>query len=85
LITEKSTGYLFFIPKRSPFIPGIVREIKDKPRILLQIYKKYLKETIFKISPKTFRQLTQFIQIKLLPIQNFKHRFVRLGKKQLPI
>lgn len=50
--------------------------------MLFEIYKKDLKENIFKIFPKTFRQLTQFIQIKPLPIQNFKHCFAKLEKKQ---
>jgi hypothetical protein len=49
--------------------------------MLLEIPEKSLKENILKISPRTFRQLIQFIQIKPLPIQNFKHCFAKLGKK----
>ncbi len=51
--------------QRSPFIPKIFKEIKNKPRMLLEIHEKSLKENIFKISPKTFRQLIQFIQLNL--------------------
>jgi hypothetical protein len=39
-----------------------------------------MKSDIFKISPKTSRQLIQFIQFKPLPIQNFKHYFAKLEK-----